>query len=303
MSQFSASNTVPSLRAVRGALAAHAYRTDKIRVIDRCVTGYSCLVASRQGLFAVAPAAAKLVAFGLFFGLRRHDDMLYLFETCDPSRGPSRMGRLLQMRIDRGRLCDEQVIATGLDNQCHQLAVIGTEVCIVDTANQAIVLIAGDGSTSATLFPFGNPVVDGYHHINSIAQADGHTLVLLHNAAGGRIGPSELAWLDRDWRVVRRETLPATGCHDIVQDEDGLLWHCASMDGALMNSAGLHCRVSAEMTRGLAFTEEAVIVGTSQFARREGRTRIGGHVLFLDRAMQRLAQVELSGAPTEIAAL
>lgn len=290
-------------RAVRSALAAHAYHENIVRFVDRRITGFSCLVASRQGLFAVSPSAAKLVAHGLFFGLRRHGELLYLFETCDPARGPSRMGRVVRMRVDQGRLCDETVMATGLDNQCHQLALIGSHVCVIDTSNQAIVRIAADGSTRDRLTLFGEPVGEGYHHINSIAWHRGHTLVMLHNGTDNHSRPSELAWLDHGWRMVRRETLPCAGCHDIVADEMGLLWHCGSMEGTLFNADGFQRKVSDRLTRGLAFAKDSIIVGTSQFALREGRTDVGGTVLFLDKGLNRIAEVELSGAPTEIALL
>lgn len=291
-----------SERDLQRAIAARAYDDNRVRIVDRNVGGFTCLAASRQGLFAVSPHEAKLVAYGLFFGVRRFGDRLYLFETCDPARGRSRMGRVVSLRIDGGRLCDETVIATGLDNQCHQLTLIGERLWVVDTANQGLVGVARDGTIDTPLQPFGDPR-DGYHHINSIAAHRDHALILLHNGAHGRGRRSELAWLDRAWRVVRREPIPGYGCHDIVADDAGTLWHCGSMDGEIINGSGVRRKVSDQLTRGLAFTPDSVLVGTSQFALREDRTTIGGSVLFLDRDFQRRAEVEVAGAPTEIALL
>ena len=290
-------------RQVRQALALHAYRRNHVRIVDRDLAGFRCLVASRRGLFAVSPQASKLVAYGQFFGLRRSDDLLYAFEACDLRRGPSRLGRVLRLRLDGDRLRDEAVIATGLDNRCHQLALIGPHICVVDTANQSIVRLTLDGAAVDTRRPFGDPVRDGYRHINAIARIDGATLVMLHNGGEGPPRPSELAWLDDAWRVVQREALPGHGCHDIIADQDGLLWHCGSMDGELLNSAGLRVKVSDRLTRGLAITRESILVGTSRFALRRARTDVGGSVLFLDRDLRRLAEVEVDGAPTEIALL
>lgn len=139
--------------------------------------------------------------------------------------------------------------------------------------------------------------------MNAIARVDGATLVMLHNGGEGPSRPSGRAWLDDAWRVVRRETLPGYGCHDIIADQDGLLWHCGSMDGELLNSAGLRAKVSDHLTRGLAITRDSILVGTSRFAVRRARTEIGGSVLFLDRRLARVAEVEVAGAPTEIALL
>lgn len=290
-------------RQVRQALALHAYRQNQVRIVDRDLAGFRCLVASRRGLFAVSPEASKLVAYGQFFGLRRSGHLLYAFEACDLRRGPSRLGRVLRLRLDGDRLCDETVLATGLDNRCHQLALIGPHICVVDTANQAVVRLTLDGGLVDTQVPFGDPVPDGRHHMNAIARVDGATLVMLHNGGEGPSRPSELAWLDDAWRVVRRETLPGYGCHDIIADQDGLLWHCGSMDGELLNSAGLRAKVSDRLTRGLAITRDSILVGTSRFAVRRARTEVGGSVLFLDRQLARVAEVEVAGAPTEIALL
>lgn len=290
-------------RDLRHALARQAYHSSRIRLVNRELLDASCLVASRLGLFAVWPDRSKLVAHGSFFGLRRHAEYLYAFEACDALRAPSRMGRVLRMRIAQGSLVEESVIATGLDNHCHQLGVIDGQLHVVDTANQAIVQLDGEGGVTATHRPFGDPDHDRYHHINSIAQIGDETWVMLHNGGQPGDAPSEIVQLDRSWHEVARRTLMGQGCHDIVSDAHGVVWHCGSMAGELLNSTGLRHKVSNQLTRGLAFSRDSVIVGTSQFALREFRTTIGGSVLFLSADLVCTAEQALPGAPTEIVAL
>lgn len=298
---------LPRERSIRAALAGQAYATDQVRLRDTDLTGFDCLVASRQGLFAVNRTGMKQVAYGFFFGLRMHEGSLFVFESCGVPATRSGTGRLLRLTLDAGSIVDARVIAKGLDNQCHQLAAIGGHLCVVDTANQAILRFTYDGFPVDGQRPF-PPAAPGatdgsYLHLNSIARVRGGTVVMLHNGTAVPRRPSELAWLDDDWRLVGREPLAGYGCHDIVEDGQGVLWHCGSLDGEILNSAGLAVRVSDRMTRGLAYGRQGLIVGTSAFGERHVRADLPGSVMFLDAELNRLDEIELPAAPTDLIAL
>src|SRR5205085_923230 len=99
---------------------------------------------------------------------------------------------------------------------------------------------------------------------------------------------SELAWLDRPWRVHTREPLAGYCCHDIVEDERGVLWHSASMSGEIIGSDGTRIKITDDMmTRGLAITADALIVGISTFGPRQLRDQLPGAVVILDRRLKR----------------
>lgn len=295
-----------SERSIRAALAGQAYATGKVRICDPDLRGYECLAASRNGLFAVDRQGSRRIAFGFFFGLRLHGDSLFLFEACDTPNRTSRRGRLVRLTLEAGRIVRTRVIARGLDNQCHQIAVIDGLIHVVDTAHQAIRIFSPDGVPRGEHHPFppaSREDATGYHHINSIARVRGRTAILLHNGTSTPRQPSELAWLDDDGQVLARETLPGHCCHDILEDHEGVLWHCGSLGGEVLNSAGPPVRVSDRMTRGLAFGRDGLIVGTSLFGPRQQRTDLAGSVIFLDAQQRRLAEVELPGAPTDLIAL
>lgn len=296
-----------SKRGIRAALGKQAYAADKVRICDPDLRGYECLVASRQGLFAVNRQGAKYVAHGFFFGLRRHGDSIFIFESCDMPQNESRMGRIVRLRVDAGRITDSAVLVKGLDNQCHQIAVIDERICVVDTANQSIPRFTLEGVAVDVKHPFPRvargDTSEHYLHINSIARVRGHIAILLHNGMGASRVPSELAWLNDDWEVVRREPLAGYGCHDILEDHRGVVWHCGSLDGELLNSAGAPIRVSGRMTRGLAFGRNGPIVGASIFSVRELRDEIAGSVIFLDAEMGQLDEIQLPAAPTDLIAL
>lgn len=294
-------------RAIRAALARQAYAADTVRLRETDLCSCECLIATRQGLFAASRDRSTLIAHGFFFGLHRHGDTIFAFEACDiPSTGSAR-GRILAFALEGTRIADARVVARGLDNQCHQLAVIDDLLCLVDTANQVIrrFTLVGQPVDIRTPLP---PVRRGqggkeYRHINSIARVSAGVVLMLHNGAGTAERPSELAWLDADWSVARIEPLAGYDCHDIVEDAAGTLWHCGSRDGQLLRSDGPPIRVSVNMTRGLALGRDGLIVGTSEFGPRARRTELTGSIMFLDGDYRPIRELPVAGAPTDIIAI
>jgi hypothetical protein len=76
-----------------------------------------------------------------------------------------------------------------------------------------------------------------------------------------------------------------------------------SLAGEIINSVGLRQKVTERMTRGLAITQESVIVGASDFGARHVRDRLAGSLLYLDRQLTIQAEVQLPAAPTDIVLL
>jgi len=292
-------------RLVTDALARRAYLHDDVRIANGDLTGFECLVASRQGLFAAAhDGRTRRIAWGSFFGIRQHGSELYAFESCDRPAHPTAQGRLVRFDLRDGRIGEPRVLARGLDNNCHQIAIIGGLLCVVDTSNQQILRFTLGGQP-VDAKPVPGPVPNGagddhYRHVNSIAQVGERIGLLLHNGGAGRDRPSELVWLNADWKETARVVLPGRGCHDIASDAHGQIWHCGSMAGEIINDSGQRHKVSPLMTRGLADGPAGFVVGYSQFGIRSGRDRLMGGVLFLDHQLAVRAEVSLDGAPTDL---
>jgi hypothetical protein len=297
----SATPALPDLAQLRVALALHRYARDEVHVVHADLRDHDWLVTSSKGVFAVNDDGFTTVLAGWYFGICRYGDWLYLFENCGHRLRERPRGRLVRLALRDGRLSDPVVIARGLDCHCHQITVIDGLLHVVDTANQAILRFDLDGRPVDVLHPFD---AAHYHHINAIAQIDGRIGVMLHN---GRHEPpitSQIAWFDSDWRPIERQALLDTGCHDIIADGDGRLWYAASMSGELVASDGQRLLISSElMTRGIAFGPQRIIVGLSIFGPRERRDALRGMVALCDRAFQRIANIELPGAPAVIIAL
>lgn len=289
---------------LRLALAIQAYAAGTVRLVDRSLAGCSHLVATRRGLFAVSSDGRRLLAYGQFFGITVLDDQIFAFEACDKPGLPTRRGRIIWLRRDGDTIVDVDVLATGLDNGCHQIDVIDDRLCVLDTYNQQIFRYRLDGGDPEMLRPIAggtaNAWSDGYAHVNSLIACGPDILLMLHNGAAKTGRPSEIARLDRDWRLVERLPIDGLGCHGFAVLEDGAVLSCGSLGGELISTRGLKMAVCDMMTRGLSVGSDEIVVGASAFAAPSERDGLRGAVIFLDRAYRRLASVEMPAPTMEV---
>lgn len=301
---------MPSQPILRGpdwisfALAHLAYQTGTVRVADPDLGGFSHIVASRQGLFAVDEHRCSLVVHGLFFGITLRGPSIYVFEACDLPRSRTRRGRIIRLIRDGDRIVRSEVMASGLDNGCHQIDFIDDRLCVLDTYNQAILRFHPDGIRPERLYPLlpgaelSGPL--GAVHANSLLQVGDRNLLLLHNGGEQSGQPSAIAACDRAWRQLDCRALPGQGCHNIAALEDGTLLSCGSLAGELISLDGLRIKISNMMTRGLSVGADSIAVGASTFSSRRGRHRVPGTITFLDRGFGVRAVLDVPGAPTDI---
>jgi hypothetical protein len=295
-------------RAIRQALAVRAYHAGSVRIVDRDVAGWRWIVASHNGVFAVAPGKWKTLIHGWFFGICRDGDSLLLFENCGRHDRSLDMGRLIRIGLKDNALGQTEVLAKGLDGNCHQVRVIDDLICVVDTTNQAILRFARDGTLVDIKRPF--PVAapedrsGAYLHINSVARIGGRLVLMLHNGKALPPKRSELVWLDDEWQVTERCFIEGFQCHDLLADSHGTLWHSASASGEVISSDGRRARVhDSMMTRALAFDGEMLAVGLSIFSERHLRDGLRGGLAILDRELKPLELLDLPGSPTDIVGL
>ena len=327
--------TASSEDIIRIALANRAYRTGTIRLVDPDLATCSHLIATRHGLFATDRRTVRRIAHGLFYGLTVRDDLIFAFEAGDRPHNPSCHGRIVRFRRDGDRIVAADIVATGLDNGCHQIDIIDDRLCVVDTYNQRILRYALEGGGPEILYPIGaagagferqgsardgresengpGDWAHGYAHMNSIVAQGDHILLLLHNGADKTDRPSEIVRLDRAWRPIDRIPLDGLGCHSLaVLDggaglDGGAILTCGSFSGELISTDGLKIPVCDMMTRGLSVDgrdvgEEGggIAVGGSAFADRASRDGEQGRVFFLDGRYRPLGSVAVPAPVMDI---
>jgi hypothetical protein len=294
-------------KRIRVALGFQAYKTDVVRMTNVDLTGFSHIVATRAGLFAVNETSFCRVAAGFFFGITLREHAVYAFEACDLPRGPTRQGRIIRLTRHGDHIVEARVVAKGLDNGCHQIDFIHGQLCVVDTYNQQVVRFSPDGTGRETLSPLpGAPggkwgKADlGYRHVNSLLAVEDRILLLLHNGVDHYGRTSEIALYDRDWCPLGRWKLEGQGCHGMAVLEDGTLLTCGSMAGEVISANGAAVKITSYMTRGLSVGTASIVVGGSPLAAREERTGSAGTVTFMDRNFRVRSVLDLPAAPTEV---
>lgn len=289
-------------------MARLAYDRDEVRFADPVVAEYGWLVSTNRDLFALSLSGVKAVLHGWFFGICREGPYIYLFENCAMWDRTAALGRIVRLTLAQGRLAEPRVLVRGLHSNCHQIRIIDDLLCLVDSANQQVLRFTRDGSFVDAKRPF--PVAPpsdtsgAYLHMNSIARVGGQIAIMLHNGKAVPDQCSRLAWLKDDWSIDRIDPVAGHYCHDIVEDDDGTIWHCASREGELLSGRGLRLHVANNcLTRGLAITADHLVVGQSGFGPREQRDLIGGRVSIYDKALEKIAESTLPSGPTDIVSL
>jgi hypothetical protein len=296
-------NALASDRRLALALAQRAYASGEVRLVTRDLNDCDYIIATRQGLLAAGAGGWKRIAHGQFFGLTMDGSDVLAFEACDRPRSPSRMGRIVRLRVKESRIVDTEVLVTGLDNGCHQIDLIGDTLVVVDTYRQRILEIAPDATVKEfqpLAFDREQPGMADYVHFNSVLACGDRRLLLLHNDVGRTGRASEIALLDASWTMIDRRPMAGTGCHNLALLEDGAILSCGSLQGTLISTTGTQARVSSLMTRGLAVGQDVIAVGGSTFSEREHRDGEPGVLHLLDRQFRLLSSLPLPAPPTEI---
>lgn len=299
-------DSIANAGGVRIALSKVAYATGTFRLVESDHAGFTHLVATRGGLFAVGLRGARLLAHGMFYGMTMAGDIIYLFEAGDLPRANGRHGRIVRLFDRDDRIVDTNILVTGLPDGCHQMEMIDGRLCLLDTYGQRVLRI--DPATGAidVVTPLSEAATGdwagGYAHINSLVEHDGTIMLILHNGGHKTGNPSELATFDLGWRLIKRRPLPGFGCHNIVFTDGGEMLFCGSMDGELIGERDRRAAFGAVVTRGLAVDREMIAVGLTDFTEPAARLSARGRVSFLRRDYSVLAEVNLPAGPTEIRA-
>lgn len=268
------------------------------------------LVATSVGLFQITDQQIRMLLRGEFYGITEHRDAWIAFEKC------GRLGRLLSLFYPPSSSEDPKrrgwisVSLKGLSRGVHQIDSIGDRLLLADTYNNRVLVASPVESGSRAfriidrIYPAGPLRQEGrksenYVHLNSLFQNGDELFILFHNETKKTGKRSEICTYDLRRGMVReRRVLDAGAGHNVVPWKGELLC-CDSLGGRLM--LGNTPVFSADsFLRGLAVTEDLILVGGSELAGRRDR-RIGTGVIFiLNHGFDLLDKLELPGAVHEI---
>ncbi len=283
------------------------YHTDRVAIASRDLAGFTHLVSSREGLFAVGREAHRKVLHGLFFGLTARSDGVYVFEANGPQGATARRGRILRLRLAGERLEGVEVVAKGLDDGIHQIEFIGDRLVAIETYRQRVVVLGPDFAVEAVHEPAGPAAMrdwaNGYVHLNSVAFHGGAIYLLAHCDTIYTGQASRLLRCNQRFVVEATTRLAGGMCHNLVFLADGRCLICDSMGGRILDQDGNVVLEVAEarFLRGLSVDEHMLVVGESDVADRRTRQVFStGRVYFFTRAGEPLSRLELPAAPLDL---
>jgi hypothetical protein len=283
------------------------YLTSRVTMFSRDLGEYSHVVASREGLYAVNSHSYRRLMRGSFFGLTIRDAAIYCFQSCGGKLATKHTvlnkGRLLKLSLDRNQIKQVEIIATDLDDGCHQIDFVGDDLLVVDCYNGRILQFKLGESGYVAHYPLGKlarGIAMGVYHMNSIAaHPDGTLWLLLHNHM---YKPSEVVVLNYEFELVRRFSVRAGAAHNIVFTRDSSEYLIADSCGARVISAhGTITTMDMMWPRGISLDKQTCVVGDSFFSPRPFRRYVSGRIHFFDRSSWKCSSsLLLPAAPTEI---
>jgi hypothetical protein len=270
------------------------------------LTGFSHVLASREGLYAIGLVGFIKISDGQFFGVTVRDNAIYCFEALGPipSLWPH-YGRIVRYDLFKKEIVSAAVVVKGLPNGCHQIDFIGGDLFICDTYNSRVLKCDTEFNTCTAYYPWGDIQFDdfaaGYPHMNSLVGYRGVIYLMLHNCTRRTGRNSQLVqWQPESGTLGNELTLAGAGCHNIVFLEDGELIVCDSDNGALTDGRRTIVQVGQMLTRGLSVDSDMIVVGSSLFSKRDARRTVAGEVCFLDRQYRELLRFSVPAAATDI---
>jgi len=219
---------------------------------------------------------------GTYFGLAQEHGTIYVACRNRTSLGSDASERGSIMTLDACTLDPIGSIKAPFKlRDMHALAVIERNLYVTCTFENMIGVYNIAERTWEKWYPAINPDDRGrdIHHFNSIAAFDG----LIHLVAHNR-GPSQIWSFTTQLRMLSSVIELGVEAHEALPWGDAIIT-CSSKEAALVSTNGWMLRTGG-YPRGMALSEDTILVGVSQYSPEPGRAHTFGSVLRFNRNWQ-----------------
>lgn len=255
------------------------------------------LIGATGGMFYLAGQSLYKLCPGKFYGLSRISDLWFVYRKVDRY-----LGQILSLDLKTRSLNLEKNL---LPRTIHQLDFIGSRLFVVDTLNKLYIFTFQDCNNKSKGLHLqkeillNGPLTRGnkspnYCHVNSIFFHQGHYYLMFHNTTSKTGRPSQIAVFDLEFQEKKRIDINGHDAHNICI-LDGQLIYCDSGRKRLVWGKK-ECQVDL-MTRGLAISDQWIILGGSVFASRKDREQTSGKIYFIQRpGLNRISEIKIPGS-------
>ncbi len=251
-------------------------------------------------MFLIINKKLILLISGEFFGITNFKKNKWLV-----FQKTSKTGRIIELEI-----IEEKVISitTKIDNiskGCHQILYNNEGLFITDTYNNGILhykFIKEKFVLFNSFYPNGS-LINGrrsknYSHINSIYKYKDFFILLFHNETTKTKKNSQIAITNNKFKIIKLIETKAGSAHDIYILNNKHLY-CNTMQKTLILDNSIVYKANM-LTRGLAVNNKYIVVGGSEYGKRELRNNLKGEIYILDLQFQLISTVTLQGMVQDI---
>jgi len=260
---------------------------------------YDYIVATKNGLYLTSIKRYIKIMRGQFYGVVKGQDCWYVFEALTSLS----IGRILKIS-NNGYV---ETFSKNMSVGCHQLDIYNHCLFIADTYNNSIIeMELNKGAELKRHFPLGvlqyGRDSNNYAHINSLFFKNGYCYLVCHNETSKTGLNSEVLKCDLDFTVANRINFPAGNAHNVYLYGNKLIT-CDSCGKRVIDENGDVLVQLNFFTRGLSVTDDLVVVGESEYAKRGERHRKGGWINYFTQDFKFLARQRVPGMVQDVRAL
>jgi hypothetical protein len=257
------------------------------KIINRyiCDIGFETdgvyLIATKQSLLQLKGKRLYQVLRGNFYGLTKTNKTIYAFQRLRPN------GRILELQLNEDYwITASKIFMSNLSPGCHQLDIYRGTLYVCDSYNNRIIQMnLIDKNNMKYHYPMGalenGRESKNYGHINSIYLQENGATIICHNTTQKTSRPSQILILDKDFSLSKVIDTPAGSAHNVIPYGD-LFLYCDSMNGNLNLDDKIVFKASC-FTRGLSMNHNYILLGGSEYAKRDMRNYGRGYLFILDR--------------------
>ena len=257
---------------------------------------YNFIIATKSGVFLANTDGNIKILNGQYYGITRNKSRWIIFQSLPLLK----KGRLVSID-DNGNI---ETLLKDLSHGCHQIDCKDNYLYVTDTYNNSIIKIDSlNMNIVGRYYPigpnYGDRSLSNYGHINSIFFNDDHIYILCHNETMKTSKRSEVLKCDGNLNVLQRVEFQAGNAHNVVLYKGDLVI-CDSKGKRLVTEDGSTQFKFENFTRGLSITDKYIVVGESEYAKREERHAKGGWINIFDLKWNLLSRQRISGMVQEI---